>query len=107
MAEYLCPADYPGLNNQRHPVDFRFLPNWVVSKMMLSKFQFLTMEIFFNFLIALEYLKSSGFPPTALLLLQSGFHRLYFVELDECMVPSASLSSKSRWLILTLYYAFA
>lgn len=84
-------------------MDFRFLSKWVLSKMMLSKFCFLTIEIFLNFLIALEYFKSSGFPPTALLLLQSGFHRLYFVELDECVVPSASLSSKTHWLILTLH----
>lgn len=75
--------------------------------MTLSKFHFLAMEISFHFLVALEYFKSSGFPPTALLLLQSGFHGLYFVELDECVVPSASLSSKTRQLILTLHCTVA
>lgn len=96
MVEYSYPTDYPGLNNRRRSVSLRFLSSLIVSKVTLLKFHFLTTEISFNFLVALEYFKGSGFPPTALLLLQSGVHGLYFVELDECMVPSASLSSKTR-----------
>lgn len=49
------------------------------------------MEVSFNFLVALKYFKSYGFPPTALLLLQSGF-------MDYIL-----LSCMSAWLHLLPY----
>lgn len=55
------------------------------------KLPFLNMEVSFNFLVALKYFKSYGFPPTALLLLQSGF-------MDYIL-----LSCMSAWLHLLPY----